>query len=52
MSLVIELEESRRVRMLLLQVDVVDLGLFGGEATVLAHVDLTQTLINFYSSLS
>ena len=39
-TLVIELEQCRTVGMLVLQVQVVDLGLGGGVAAVLAHVHL------------
>lgn len=40
MSLVVELEKGGRVGMLLLQMDVVNLRLFSGEAAVLADVHL------------
>ena len=41
MSLVVELQKGWRVGMLLLQMNVVNFGLFRGEPTVLADVHLT-----------
>lgn len=40
MSLVVEFEKCWGVGVLLLQMDVVNLGLLGGEATVFTHVNL------------
>ena len=45
MSLIVEFQKGRRVGVLLLQMDVVDLGLLGGEAAVLADVDLIEQII-------
>jgi len=45
MSLVVELEKGGRVGMLLLQMDVVNLRLFSGEAAVLADVHLRPPLL-------
>ena len=44
MSLVVELEKGWRVGMLLLQMDVVNLRLFSGEAAVLTDVHLVTQL--------
>jgi len=45
MSLVVELEKGWRVGMLLLQMDVVNLRLFSGEAAVLTDVHLRPPLL-------
>ena len=42
MPLVVKLEQGWAVRMLLLQVDVVNLGLLGRVAAVLTHVNLAK----------
>jgi len=45
MSLVVELEKGGRVRMLLLQMDVVNLGLLRSEAAVLTDINLRSPLL-------
>jgi len=45
MSLVVELEKGGGVRMLLLQMDVVNLRLLRGEATVLTDINLRSPLL-------
>jgi len=45
MPLVVKLEQGWAVRMLLLQVDVVNLGLLGRVAAVLTHVNLRSSLL-------
>jgi len=45
MPLVVKLEQGWAVRMLLLQVDVVNLGLLGRVSTVLTHVNLRSSLL-------
>ena len=44
MSLVVKLEKGGGVRMLLLQMDVVNLRLLRGEATVLTDIDLVKQI--------
>jgi len=44
-SLVVKLEEGGRVRMVLLEVKIVELGLGGGVAAVLTHVHLGSPLL-------
>jgi len=46
-SLVVELHEGGRIGMLLLEVQIMDLGLFGRVPAVLAHVHLASPLLVF-----
>jgi len=45
MPLVVEFEQGGAVGVLLLQVDIVDLGLFSRVAAILAHVNLRSSLL-------
>jgi len=45
MPLVVEFEQGGAVGVLLLQVDIVDLGLLGRVAAILAHVNLRSSLL-------